>query len=282
MDSRLGDYCLPKGAGSCKAIVDDVCSSVDTCKSGVCNSYDGTSGSCQEGCSDIVACPPGQQCLSEVLYCDDNYKNCDHSPAPDKTIVYVPFESGSGMCYDQSTTDCDELLTCSSGYCDKSGQCKDDIEFECTTDTECTGIGDSTLLCRAPKYCATDLDDCQDSKDDNHKIIQYNVVDGTIFMDGVCVETNINGSSCNSNLEGCEHYCSEDSICVTPCSDSTPCLTGNSSKCNSIEYCEGGTCDVTSTASGDEWIEYDDTANIGVCLVAKADGISCDVYYNGC
>jgi len=231
VDCALGQTCI---AGSC--LLDDggTCSGdtecVNTCISGTCQAFAGTSGSCD----DSFDCTGGHTCTTGTCLLDDGGACGGDSECVNTCI------GGTCQAYSGTAGTCDDSFDCTGAHTCTTGSCLLDDCGACSDDSECvnTCIGGSCQAFAGTSGSCDDSFDCTSGHTCNSGscLLDDN---GACSDDAECVNTCIGGS--------CLSY----SGTSGSCDDSADCQTGHTCVSGSCLLDDGGSCSSASECVND-------------------------------
>ncbi len=243
---------------------DSICTKVDVCSGGACNS------------TDFLQCDDSNICTFDscdkslgCVYKDDNV-SCD-----DSDVCTEKDQCKNGKCNSGSVKNCDDGNFCTTDTCDKKFGCKsaknvlpcDDGNF-CTAGEQCESglcLNGKIISCDDDNPCTSDSCSQQINKC-NHTPKQYSVCDDAdeCTYDDYCLDTKcVPGKSI-----GC---CKSDSDCkgssfgihcsyLYALNVAAPAFSGLCSSCK--ETLDGSTCDVGSCLLGVQKVGAGDRAKL--------------------
>jgi len=262
----------------------ETCNANVACKSGQCKN-----GACANYCDDTHnSCTGHQQCLDEILYCNETYDSCSVVQAEgwsteQNTVLYNSGPSGS--CYElaSSIDACNELVSCASGYCDNNKHC---LNEPCKSTGDCPG----SKVCVTYENCDSTYTNCTIKEGTDKVTINYiEITDSATW--GQCVPELEVDKRCDYTTSCESGWCGSSGKCEFECHKDHRC-SGDDKCISSVLYCnmpgeiEYGDCQETPPTDGLYSILYTN-ANFedddgGTCMHQNDEYEPCDGERKGC
>merc|ERR1719376_1743154 len=265
-------YCAKVTNGS---IDGESCDDELTCLSGFCN----VNQDCQVTCGTDSDCPINEKCVSDIMYCNEDYSSCDIEEKPELMPENVNIQydfSSSGLCYPIGTT-VGEDVTCNDHMvCDGITNCRDGLcEKPCTAGSLTADCGDDEICLEKIEFCDELYENCLEYKPVSWDgSIKYTPATGS----GICTNITPSDGDCDYSNACATYLCDNNNECLKQCPDGK-CELGYSCYTD-IKYCDHNYEDCKALPdTTHENIKYEnDGSGSGICYESVADTEDCNGY----